>query len=82
MILFAANATNHYSGVDSNLVNNFLRGLEDSSFASPLDCIQNDLVYMRNEISTLVNYVIPQLENFAVNSTSKSFLKIKKLFRI
>lgn len=73
MIPFAANATSHYSGVDSDLVNNFLRGLDNSSFASPLDCIQTDLVHMRNEISTLVNYVIPQLENFAVNSTSKAF---------
>lgn len=78
MILFAANATSHYSGVDSDLVNNFLRGLGNSSLASPLDCIQNDLVYIRNEISTLANFVIPQLETFAVNSTSKSFFKLKK----
>jgi len=77
MVIFAANATNSLSGVDSELVYNILKGLITPPFASPLDCIANELIYMRTQVSNLINNIIPALENLAENSTSKCFLKFK-----
>jgi hypothetical protein len=71
MVKFAADATNSLSSVDSELVQNILNGLVTPPFASPLDCIANELIFMRDQISNLRNNVIPGLENLAVNSTSK-----------
>ena len=71
MIVFAANATSYLSGVDSDIIYSILNGETISPFPSPLDCVESDLIYMKNQIAYLINNVIPGYENFAINSTSR-----------
>ena len=82
MVMFAANATNSLLDVDSELVYNILKESTAPPFASPLDCIANELIYMRTQISNMINNIIPALENLAVNSTSKCFLKFKFFWKL
>ncbi|KAL7040068.1 hypothetical protein ACKWTF_000248 [Chironomus riparius] len=70
MIMFAANATSFLSGVDAEIVYAILNGETVNPLPAPLDCVETDLIYMKNEIAFLVNNVIPGYENFAINSTS------------
>lgn len=74
MIIFAANATSTLSGVDSEIIYNILTGVTVAPFTYPLSCIETDLVYLAGQISILVNNIIPGLQNFAINATSKSLL--------
>jgi len=71
MLIFAANATSILSGVDSDTIYNILMGVTPAPFAYPLSCVETDLVYLAGQISILVNNIIPGLQNFAINATSK-----------
>lgn len=71
MIMFAANATSFLSGVDPETIFAILNGEVVSPLPSPLDCIANDLTFISDQINMLINNVIPGIENFAINSTSK-----------
>jgi len=69
MLDFAANAISSLSNVNPDYVSNILNGTENSPFTPPLDCIINNLIVMRNKISTLRKSFVPQLQILAVPSS-------------
>lgn len=80
MVMFAANSTSYLSGVDSDIIYEIIKGSRTPPFAAPLDCIANQLLFMNSQVSILVNSLIPGLENFAANSTSKSYRRFDILW--
>lgn len=83
MIIFAANATSFLSGIDSETIFAIFNGEAVNPLPSPLDCVVNDLTFMSNQITLLLDNIIPGFENFAINSTSKHFFDcLKRLFAI
>jgi hypothetical protein len=74
MVMFVANATSSMSGVDSDIIYAILNGETVNPLPSPLDCIANDLNFMKNQINNLVSNVIPGYAKFAENSTSELFM--------
>lgn len=71
MIVFAANATSFLSGINSDVIYSILNGGVVSPLPSPLNCISNDLMFMSNQISNLINNIIPGFQSIAIHSTSK-----------
>jgi hypothetical protein len=71
MVMFAANVTSSLSGVDAETIYAILNGEVIDPLPEPLDCIANDLNFIKNQISQIVNNVIPGFEIIAVNSTSR-----------
>lgn len=69
MIMFAANATNILSGIDSDIIYDILNGVSSPPFSSPLDCVESYLIAIKNKIAVLRNSFIPQLHLLAVQST-------------
>lgn len=69
MVVFAANATNILSGVDSEIIFDILNGVINPLFLSPLDCIERYLVAMKDKIDSLRNSFIPQIQILTVQST-------------
>ena len=70
MVMFAANATSSLSGIDSDIIYSILKGSTTPQFVEPLDCISNKLLFINNQISVLVNSIIPGFQDVIVNSTS------------
>ncbi|CAG9797219.1 unnamed protein product [Chironomus riparius] len=69
---FAANATSYLSGIDSDIIYSILKGDIVNPLPAPLDCIANDLTFMSNQITHLVNNVIPGFQNIASISPSNT----------
>ncbi|CAG9801624.1 unnamed protein product [Chironomus riparius] len=72
MIIFAANATNFFSGVDSDKIYDILNGVINAPFEKPLDCVENYLISMQNKIAGLRKSFISQLQQLAVQSTANT----------
>lgn len=72
MVILAANATNSLSGIDSEVIYEIINGTTLPPFVQPLDCIADDLIKMKNQISMMVNDVIPGLQDFTQVSTSET----------
>ena len=69
MLIFAANATSHISGVSFDAAFNILNNPITPPFGMPLDCIADDLIYIRNYIWTIIKSIAPGLKVFEVAST-------------
>ncbi|KAL7040461.1 hypothetical protein ACKWTF_000401 [Chironomus riparius] len=68
MLIFAANATSHISGVSFDASFSILNNPIIPPFGLPLDCIADDLIYIRNYIWTIIKSIAPGLKVFKLAS--------------
>lgn len=76
MLIFAANATSYLAGVSFDVAFNILNNPLTPPFGMPLDCISDDLIYIRNYIWTVIKSIAPGLNVFKVASTGKLEVEI------
>jgi len=69
MLIFAANVTSHLANISFDIALNVLNNPLTPPFGMPLDCIADDLIYIRNYIWTIIKSIAPGLKVFEVAST-------------
>ena len=71
----AANATSRLSGVDSDPIFNALSGIIDISTLQSLQCIFDELAYIKNNFIEMDTSITPYLQSITVSSTCLLFIK-------